>query len=69
MDILSNASLRTFLKSPESPSGGWPTFPQLYLGGEFVGGCDIATSLYQSGELQTMIKKAQEEKKGGSKKE
>jgi monothiol glutaredoxin len=34
----------------------WPTFPQLYVGGEFVGGCDIVTEMYQNGELQTLIK-------------
>ncbi|CAN0381932.1 unnamed protein product, partial [Scytosiphon promiscuus] len=33
----------------------WPTIPQLYLSGEFVGGADIVIELYQSGELQEMI--------------
>ena len=33
----------------------WPTFPQLYVKGEFVGGCDIVTGLYQSGELSDML--------------
>ncbi len=36
----------------------WPTFPQLYVKGELVGGCDIALDLFQSGELQKMLKEA-----------
>lgn len=35
----------------------WPTIPQLYVGGEFVGGSDIMTEMYQSGELQQMLSK------------
>ena len=33
----------------------WPTFPQLYINGELVGGCDITLQLYESGELQKMV--------------
>jgi len=36
----------------------WPTIPQLYVDGEFVGGCDIMREMYQSGELQTLLAKA-----------
>lgn len=36
----------------------WPTFPQLYINGELVGGCDITLELYQKGELQPMVQKA-----------
>lgn len=36
----------------------WPTVPQLYIGGEFVGGSDIMTDLYQSGELQRLVEAA-----------
>lgn len=36
----------------------WPTFPQVYINGELVGGCDITLELYQKGELQTMMKDA-----------
>ena len=36
----------------------WPTFPQLYIGGELVGGCDIVTELHQKGELSRMLQKA-----------
>lgn len=34
----------------------WPTIPQLYIKGEFIGGCDIVKEMYQSGELQTMLR-------------
>jgi monothiol glutaredoxin len=33
----------------------WPTVPQLYVRGEFVGGCDIVTEMFQSGELETFL--------------
>jgi monothiol glutaredoxin len=36
----------------------WPTIPQLYVGGEFVGGSDIIAEMHQSGELQELLKKA-----------
>ena len=36
----------------------WPTFPQLYINGELVGGCDITMELYRNGELQAMVDKA-----------
>jgi len=38
--------------------GNWPTIPQLYVGGELVGGCDIIMQMYESGELQTLVKDA-----------
>jgi monothiol glutaredoxin len=38
----------------------WPTFPQIYIDGELVGGCDITLELYQKGELQKMVKAAVE---------
>ncbi len=34
----------------------WPTVPQIFIGGKFVGGCDILTEMYQKGELQEMLK-------------
>ena len=40
----------------------WPTFPQLYVKGELIGGCDITLDLHQSGELQKMLKEAVGEK-------
>ena len=36
----------------------WPTFPQLYIKGELVGGCDITMAMYENGELETMVKDA-----------
>ena len=36
----------------------WPTFPQLYIGGELIGGCDIAVELHESGELQKILSNA-----------
>ena len=49
------------LEDPELREGikqfsNWPTVPQLYVGGEFVGGCDIVTEMFQSGELETLIR-------------
>ncbi|MBA1444758.1 MAG: Grx4 family monothiol glutaredoxin [Chromatiales bacterium] len=43
----------------------WPTFPQLYIDGELIGGCDITLELHANGELQTMVKDAAE-KAGGA---
>jgi len=36
----------------------WPTTPQIFIGGKFVGGCDIVTEMYQSGELQKVVEEA-----------
>jgi monothiol glutaredoxin len=36
----------------------WPTFPQLYINGELVGGCDIAMAMFENGELQNAVKEA-----------
>ena len=49
------------LEHPEVREGikvfsSWPTVPQLYVGGEFVGGCDILTDMHQSGELEKTLK-------------
>jgi monothiol glutaredoxin len=38
-----------------STLSNWPTIPQLFINGEFVGGCDIVTEMYESGELQTAL--------------
>ena len=45
----------------------WPTFPQLYIKGELVGGCDITLELHQNGELQRMLKEATETSEGEDK--
>lgn len=47
LDVLSNPDVREGIKVFSS----WPTIPQLYVGGEFIGGCDIITEMHQSGEL------------------
>jgi monothiol glutaredoxin len=49
--VLEDAGLRDGIKA----FSNWPTIPQLYVGGEFVGGCDIVTEMFQSGELQELI--------------
>lgn len=50
-DVLQDPSLREGIKQFSS----WPTIPQLYVDGEFVGGCDIMRSMYESGELEQLI--------------
>ena len=52
VDILSDPDVRANLPK----YANWPTFPQLWVGGELVGGCDIVTEMFESGELQTLIK-------------
>ncbi|SDS60368.1 monothiol glutaredoxin [Halopseudomonas xinjiangensis] len=54
VDILQNPDIRTNLPK----YANWPTFPQLWINGELVGGSDIILELHESGELQTMIKSA-----------
>ncbi len=44
----------------------WPTFPQLYINGELVGGCDITLELQASGELERMVKEAVEKAEQGA---
>jgi len=51
VNVLEDPEIRDGIKS----FSNWPTIPQLYVKGEFVGGCDIVTEMYQSGELQTML--------------
>lgn len=54
VDVLSNPDIRATLPG----YANWPTFPQLYVRGELVGGCDIITEMYQSGELEPLVKEA-----------
>lgn len=54
IDILANPEIRSNLPK----FSDWPTFPQLFIDGELVGGCDIITEMYQSGELLPMVKAA-----------
>jgi monothiol glutaredoxin len=51
-NVLEDADLRDGIKA----FSNWPTVPQLYVKGEFVGGCDIVTEMFQSGELETLMK-------------
>ncbi|MBW2270781.1 MAG: Grx4 family monothiol glutaredoxin [Deltaproteobacteria bacterium] len=51
VDVLADSEVRHGIKAYSS----WPTIPQLYLRGEFVGGCDIVTEMYQSGELRNAL--------------
>jgi len=53
IDVLSEASLREGVKAFSE----WPTIPQLYVKGEFVGGCDIVREMYESGELKDLFDK------------
>jgi monothiol glutaredoxin len=50
-NVLADADLRQGIKDYSS----WPTIPQLYVKGEFVGGCDIITEMFQAGELQQLF--------------
>ena len=52
VNVLADADLREGIKEFSS----WPTIPQLYINGRFVGGCDIVTELDETGELAALIK-------------
>ena len=52
VNVLDNETIRQGIKEFTN----WPTIPQLYIKGEFVGGCDIVKDMYQSGELQSLLK-------------
>ena len=51
VDILSNPDIRASMPGYAE----WPTFPQLWVEGELVGGCDIVTEMFESGELETLL--------------
>ena len=51
VNVLADQEIREGIKV----YGDWPTIPQLYVKGEFVGGCDIVKEMYQTGELQKML--------------
>jgi monothiol glutaredoxin len=53
VDVLQDPEIRQGIKEYSN----WPTVPQLYVNGEFVGGCDIMREMYQSGELQQVFAK------------
>jgi monothiol glutaredoxin len=52
IDVLSDPEIRQGVKD----FSNWPTIPQLYVKGEFVGGCDIIREMYETGELQDLLK-------------
>lgn len=52
IDVLEDNAIREGVKLYSD----WPTIPQLYINGEFIGGCDIVTELFESGELQEKLK-------------
>lgn len=54
LNIFEDPEVREGLKSYSN----WPTFPQLYVGGELIGGCDIALELHKSGELKDIVAKS-----------
>ena len=51
VDVLQDPEIREGIKQ----FANWPTIPQLYVDGEFVGGCDIMREMYQNGELQKLV--------------
>ena len=51
VNVLEDEEIRQGIKS----YADWPTIPQLYVAGEFLGGCDIVTEMFQSGELETLL--------------
>ncbi len=53
VNVLENPDIRQGIKQ----FANWPTIPQLYVGGEFVGGSDIVTEMYQNGELLKLLQK------------
>lgn len=54
VDVLDNPDIRAELPK----IANWPTFPQLWVNGELVGGCDIVVEMYQNGELEPLVKEA-----------
>lgn len=54
VNVLADPDIRDGIKE----YANWPTIPQLYVNGEFVGGCDIMKEMYQSGELKQMLQDA-----------
>ena len=53
VNVLADADIRQGIKD----YANWPTIPQLYVNGEFVGGCDIMREMYEAGELQQLLAK------------
>jgi len=57
VDVLENAAIREGIKRYSN----WPTIPQVYINGEFIGGCDIIREMHASGELEPLVRAAVKE--------
>ena len=57
VDVLADQEVRDAIKTYSN----WPTIPQVFINGKFIGGCDIVRELHASGELQTVVKAALDE--------
>jgi monothiol glutaredoxin len=62
INVLADADLRQGIKDYSN----WPTIPQLYVKGEFIGGCDIIREMFQSGELQSQLQEQGIEVRGAA---
>ena len=58
VDVLADPEIRASLPA----FSNWPTFPQVFINGELIGGCDITIDLFQKGELQTLTQNAMNKK-------
>jgi monothiol glutaredoxin len=65
VDILQNPDIRAELPK----FANWPTFPQLWVEGELIGGCDIMLEMFQHGELQTLLKETHSRHQSATKSE
>jgi len=54
VNVLEDAEIREGIKTYTN----WPTIPQVYVNGEFVGGCDIVSEMFEAGELQSLMEEA-----------
>lgn len=54
VDVLADPEIRQGIKD----FSNWPTLPQLYVDGKFIGGCDICVEMFQNGELEPIVKNA-----------
>jgi len=54
VDVLTDPRIRQVLSSVSN----WPTIPQIFVGGKFIGGCDIVSEMHQKGELQPLVEQA-----------
>ena len=54
VDVLPDPRIRQVLSSVSN----WPTIPQIFVGGKFIGGCDIVSEMHQKGELQPLVEQA-----------